>query len=150
MTTEEGRGLPRPETLSHILGQRSAMLVHEIVLPEAKPDYEWVRDRALQKVSPASPHSFVQSAILRIVDHWCSERQIGCVGPEWRVRILPEGSDERRPLTPDVAYFSFERLATIHGASERDRAFPPLAPDIAFEVSSESDERADVEAKRKD
>jgi len=102
------------------------------------------------KVSPASPHSFVQSAILRIVDHWCSERQIGCVGPEWRVRILPEGSDERRPLTPDVAYFSFERLATIHGASERDRAFPPLAPDIAFEVTSESDVRADVEAKRKD
>ncbi len=126
------------------------MLVHEIVLPDAKPDYQWVRGRALQKVSPATLHSFVQKALIRIVGAWADDRQVGYVGPEWRVRILPAESDERRPLTPDVAYFSRDRLATIRGGSERDRAFPPLAPDIAFEVISDSDERADIEAKRND
>ncbi len=126
------------------------MLVHEIVLPDGKPDYEWVRHRALQKMSPASPHSFVQGALLDIVRAWTRKQHSGFAGPEWRVRILPEGSDVRRPPTPDVAYFSEERLAAIRGGSERDRAFPPLAPDIAFEVISESDERADIEAKRHD
>jgi len=125
-------------------------VIHEIVLPEAKPDYQWVRGRAVQKVSPASLHSFVQSALLEIVRTWARRRHAGYVGAGWRVRILPKGSDERRPLTPDVAYFSRESLATIRGGSERDFAFPPLAPDIAFEVISDTDERADIEAKRRD
>jgi len=125
-------------------------VIHEIVLPEAKPDYQWVRGRAVQKMSPASLHSFVQSALLEIVRAWARAQRVGYVGAEWRVRILPEGSDERRPLTPDVAYFSRESLVTIRGGSERDHAFPPLAPDIAFEVVSDTDERADIEAKRGD
>lgn len=61
--------------------------------------------------------------------------------------ILLQGSDERRPLIPDVAYFAPERLTTIQGGSERDRAFPPLASNIAFEVVSDTDECADIEAK---
>ncbi len=74
----------------------------------------------------------------------------GEVGPEWRVRILPAGSLEHRPLTPDVAFFSNEWLATISGSSAKDAEYPTLAPDIAFEVISESDEKADIEAERAD
>ena len=38
--------------------------VQEIVLPDGEPEYEWVRGRTLQKVSPASIRSFVQSTLL--------------------------------------------------------------------------------------
>jgi len=109
-----------------------------------------VRGRARQKLSPASIHAYVQTSLARIVGDWAKSRDAGAVGSEWRVRILPAGSNERRPLTPDVAFFSNERLATISRRASKDVQFPPLAPDIAFEVISESDERADVEAKRRD
>ena len=125
-------------------------IIHEILLPDAEPDFEWVRGRALQKMSPASIHSFVQGALLRIVSAWAYAYQAGRVGPEWRVRILPAGSIERRPLTPDVAFFSKVQLAAISRSDERDVAYPPFAPEIAFEVISKTDESADIEAKRAD
>ncbi len=37
------------------------MSLHEIVLPETKPETEWVRGRALQKVSPRYRHARCQS-----------------------------------------------------------------------------------------
>jgi Uma2 family endonuclease len=123
-------------------------IIHEILLPDGEPDYEWVRGRALQKMSPASIHSFVQKALVRIVSAWASSQKTGQVGPEWRVRILPAGSIERRPLTPDVAFFTKAQLATISRNDDRDVAYPPFAPEIAFEVISNTDESADIEEKR--
>jgi Uma2 family endonuclease len=125
-------------------------IVHEILLPEGKPDFEWVRGRALQKMSPATVHSFVQKALVRIMSTWAEAHKAGQVGPEWRVRILPEGSTERRPLTPDVAFFTKAQLATISRQDDRDVAYPPFAPEIAFEVISKLDESADIKAKRLD
>jgi Uma2 family endonuclease len=75
------------------------MAQYEIVLPESKPETEWVRGRPLQK--------------------------------EWRFRVAPGGV--RRPLVPDVAYVSNERLRTL---SDEELEIPPLAPNVAVEILS--------------
>jgi Uma2 family endonuclease len=99
-------------------------------------------------MSPATVHSFVQAALLAIVKKWAAATNSGVAGAEWRVRILPEGSNERRPHTPDVAYFAHRQFESISRSSPTDVQYPPFAPAIAFEVISESDEPADIKAKR--
>jgi Uma2 family endonuclease len=93
------------------------MPLHEIVLPETKPETEWVRGRALQKVSPQRDHSRLQGAMTMRLDRWAAGR--GEVGPEWRFRVAPPG-EVRRPVVPDVAYVSNERL--------RSRRLRPTLP----------------------
>lgn len=117
------------------------MPYHEIVLPETTPETEWVRGRPLQKVSPQRTHSWLQGALTIELTHWAAGR--GRVGPEWRFRVTPPG-EIRRPLVPDVAYVSDERLRAL---SDADLEVPPLAPDVAVEILSPDDRRADVEDK---
>jgi Uma2 family endonuclease len=117
------------------------MVHHEIVLPDATPEMEWVRGRALQKVSPQRTHSRLQGALTMRLDRWAAGR--GEVGPEWRFRIAPAG-EIRRPLVPDVAYVSNERLRPLDG---NDLEVPPFAPDVAVEILSPDDRRADVDDK---
>jgi Uma2 family endonuclease len=116
-------------------------MLHEIVLPETKPETEWVRGRALQKVSPKRDHSRLQGALSAAFRQWATGR--GEAGPEWRFRIAPPG-EVRRPLVPDVAYISRERLRTLTG---EDLQSPPLAPDVAVEILSPGDRRVDVDDK---
>jgi Uma2 family endonuclease len=117
------------------------MLQREIVLPETKPETEWVRGRPLQKVSPKRSHSRLQGALTMQLDRWAAGR--GEVGPEWRFRVAPPG-EARRPLVPDVAYVSNERLQAL---SDEELETPPLAPDVAVEILSPDDRRADIEDK---
>ena len=113
----------------------------EIVLPATKPETEWVRGRALQKVSPTYRHGRLQSLIARILTDWAEGR--GRVATEWRFRINPPG-ERIRPLVPDVAYLSYQRL----GADEDAAAQVPLgAPDVAIEILSPDDRSIDVEDK---
>jgi Uma2 family endonuclease len=116
-------------------------MVHEIVLPQTKPETEWVRGRALQKMSPQRDHSRLQIALAMQLDHWAAQR--GEVGPEWRFRVAPPG-EIRRPLVPDVAYVSNERLRPL---SYEELQVPPLSPDVAVEILSPDDRRADVDDK---
>lgn len=116
-------------------------MVHEIVLPETKPETEWVRGRALQKVSPQRDHSRLQGALTTELGRWAAER--GEVGPEWRFRVAPP-AEIRRPLVPDVAYVSNERLRPL---SDEELQMPPLAPDVAVEILSPDDRRVDVDDK---
>jgi len=116
-------------------------MVHEIVLPETKPETEWVRGRARQKVSPQRDHSRLQGALAIQLDQWAAER--GEVGPEWRFRVAPPG-EIRRPLVPDVAYVSNERLRPL---TYEELQVPPLAPDVAVEILSPDDRCADVDDK---
>jgi Uma2 family endonuclease len=102
------------------------MAQYEIVLPETKPETEWVR---------------LQGALTMRLDRWATGR--GEVGPEWRFRVAPRG-EVRRPLVPDVAYVSNERLRTL---SDTELEVPPLAPDVAVEILSPDDRRADVDDK---
>ncbi|MBV9699361.1 MAG: Uma2 family endonuclease [Candidatus Eremiobacteraeota bacterium] len=117
------------------------MPYHEIVLPETKPETEWVRGRPLQKVSPQRTHSKLQVAMATKLSSWAAGR--GDVGTEWRFRIAPPG-EMRRPLVPDVAYVSNERLRPL---SDEDLEVPPLAPDVPVEILSPDDRRADVDDK---
>src|SRR5579863_1557319 len=103
------------------------MVHREIVLPTTGPEAEWVRGRALQKVSPKTTHSFLQGALTIELTRWAKGR--GGVGPEWRFRVAPPG-EIRRPLVPDVAYVSNDRLRPL---SYEELQVPPLAPDVRSE-----------------
>jgi Uma2 family endonuclease len=116
--------------------------VREIVLPETTPETEWVRGRPLQKVSPTRRHAIVQLAVAVRLRAWSRER--GQVGTEWRFRITPPG-EVTRPLVPDVAYVSYERLGALPAA---ERETPPFAPDIVVEIRSPDDRPADIGHKR--
>jgi Uma2 family endonuclease len=117
------------------------MPIHEIVLPETKPETEWILGRPVRKVSPFRTHARLQGAFNTALSAWAEGR--GEVAPEWRFRIAPPG-EIRRPLVPDVAFVSYERLRGLEG---RDLEAPPFAPDVAVEILSPDDRRRYVEHK---
>ncbi|MGA8533438.1 MAG: Uma2 family endonuclease [Candidatus Tumulicola sp.] len=117
------------------------MSLHEIVLPETRPETEWIGGRPVQKVSPQRTHSRLQGAMTMRLDSWARGR--GEAGPEWRFRVAPPG-EMRRPLVPDVAYVSNERLRAL---SDEEIEIPPIAPDVVVEILSPDDRRADVDEK---
>lgn len=117
------------------------MDVPEIILPITEPETEWVRGRALQKVSPTRSHALLQAAMLIALRSWAGER--GEVGTEWRFRVSPHG-ERTRPLVPDVSFVAVERLRGLTGG---DLEVPRLSPDVAVEVLSPGDRRPDVDDK---
>ena len=120
------------------------MSIHEIVLPETKPETEWVRGRALQKVSPTYDHSALQTLLAIKLRVWADDGSHGRVGTEWRFRVAPPGAVVR-PLVPDVSFLSYDVLPLD---AMRDEVQVPLgAPTVAFEVLSPYDRRADVQHK---
>jgi len=116
-------------------------MLREIVLPETKPETEWILGRAVQKVAPTRKHALLQLAFARALDDWSAGR--GQVATEWRFRASPPG-EEVRPLVPDVAYLSFDRLRPLQG---QDREVPPIAPEIVVEILSPGDRAAHVAEK---
>jgi len=117
--------------------------MRDIVLQEVKPALEWVGGRAVQKVSPQRKHALAQTRFAMALDTWASVGRCGTVGTEWEFRLKPPG-DVRRPLVPDVAYISFERLPF---EDEAAADIPHVAPDVVVEVLSPSDRKADIEEK---
>lgn len=117
------------------------MHAREIVLPITDPETEWVRGRAVRKVSPTRDHSRMQGQLLFALVPWAVGR--GEVGPEWRFRVQPPG-EARRPLVPDIAYVSGERL---RGHTVDAIQAPAFAPDVAIEILSPRDRAADVASK---
>ncbi len=120
------------------------MSIHEIVLPETKPETEWVRGRALQKVSPTYDHARLQALLVIAFTAWADDGNLGRVGTEWRFRVAPPNAVVR-PLVPDVAFVSYQ---TLPAGAPRDAVQVPLgAPTVAVEVLSPDDRRGDVEHK---
>lgn len=117
------------------------MSIHEIVLPQTEPETEWIMGRAVRKVSPRRTHGRLQSAFAHALFAW--EPGHGQSATEWRFRIAPPG-EIRRPLVPDVAFVSKERL---RGLDDGDREVPPFAPDVAVEILSPGDPLRYVEHK---
>jgi Uma2 family endonuclease len=113
----------------------------EIVLPETKPETEWLRGRAVQKVSPQRKHAVIQLWLGERLRAWARER--GQVGSEWRFRIAPPG-EVIRPLVPDLSFLAYERMPN---ATEEEWDAPLTAPDAAVEIRSPGDRRADLEDK---
>jgi Uma2 family endonuclease len=79
--------------------------------------------------------------VLRILGPWARDR--GELGPEWRFRIQPPG-EIIRPLIPDIAFVSYERLGDLTG---EERELPQLAPNVVFEVRSPDDRWRHIEHK---
>jgi Putative restriction endonuclease len=65
------------------------------VLPEAKPAFEWVNGRALQKVSPKRKHGLAQGRFFAALDRWAETNRMGSVATEWRFHIQPPGEVRR-------------------------------------------------------
>jgi Uma2 family endonuclease len=119
--------------------------VREIVLPETKPETEWIGDRPVQKVSPTRKHGLLQLAFAEALKAWAKAGNRGQVVTEWRFRASPPGEDIH-PLVPDVAYMSYERLRPL---SPKDREVPSVAPEIVVEISSPDDRQRDIIEKRR-
>lgn len=113
----------------------------EIVLPETKPESEWLRGRAVKKVSPERTHAVLQLWFARRLEEWGGER--GIVGMEWRFRVAPPGEDIR-PLVPDISYLAYGRIGD---ATEEQLDSPLIPPTVAVEIRSPGDSRRDPEDK---
>jgi Uma2 family endonuclease len=115
----------------------------DIILPETKPATEWIRGRAVQKVSPQREHALAQGVFFSELHRWAKQFKSGRVGTEWQFRIAPPG-EPRRPLVPDVAYLAYSRIPR---ESPSDADIPRVAPTAVVEVLSPDDTKADVEEK---
>jgi Uma2 family endonuclease len=113
-----------------VMDGREAMSIHEIVLPETKPETEWILGRAVQKMSPRWTHARLQAWFARRLLEW--EDGHGQSATEWRFRIAPP-NEIRRPLVPDIAFVSNERLRDL---DDSDLELPPFAPDVAVEIDA--------------
>jgi Uma2 family endonuclease len=120
------------------------MSQHEIVLETTKPETEWVRGRALRKVSPTYRHGLAQRLIASELGAWAVAGGRGRVATEWRFRVTPPG-EPTRPLVPDVAYLSYGALA--EGASPDVVDVPWQPPTVAVEILSPDDRDDDVSDK---
>jgi Uma2 family endonuclease len=117
------------------------MAASDIVLPVTEPETEWVRGRPLQKVRPTRTHSLLQLKLGSELRAWAGPR--GEVGSEWRFRVAPPG-EPARPLIPDISYVRVDRLRGLTG---NDLEVPRLSPDVAVEILSPGDRRADIDDK---
>lgn len=115
----------------------------DIKLPEAKPAFEWINGRAVQKVSPKRKHGLAQFRFAAALEEWSLKRNAGTVATEWRFLVQPPG-EVRRPLVPDVAFLSYKRLPL----QEQEAIEEPLvAPNVVVEVLSPDDRHGDVQEK---
>ena len=115
----------------------------EIVLPETEPATEWILDRPIRKVSATFDHGVLQLAFAQALQAWAADR--GVVVTEWCFRASPPGEDIR-PLVPDVAYMSFDRLRPL---TAKERQTPSVAPEIIVEILSPDDRQDDIDEKRR-
>lgn len=118
-------------------------MLREISVPQTKPATEWVNGRALQKVSPQERHALAQSRLCSKLLAWADATGAARVGTEWEFRVTPPGR-VTRPLVPDVAFVSYDRLPY---EDEKGAQIPYMAPDVAVEILSASDRQLDVEEK---
>ena len=94
-------------------------------LPEFKPALEYIGGRIVQKMSPKLPHSIIQGEIFSTLNAYARPRKLGRAYTELRAVF---GGSAR---TPDVSYYSAERLAGF--VLDEEIVVPP---DIAIEILS--------------
>jgi Uma2 family endonuclease len=116
-------------------------IASKVTIPEAKPAFELIDERLVQKVSPRYSHARLQGVLHGLLSAWAESR--GRVGSEWRF-ALDRPEPGRNSLVPDVAYLSYESLSR----DDREAAEEPqMAPDLAVEIISPSDWRGHVDRK---
>ncbi|MEE3717614.1 Uma2 family endonuclease [Tumidithrix elongata RA019] len=75
---------------------------------------------------------------------WNEDTQLGEVFSSSTIFKLPNGSQR----SPDVAWVKLDRWEAL--TVEQRKKFPPLAPDFAIELRSESDRLSDLQAKMRE
>jgi Uma2 family endonuclease len=142
-TTNEAACYPL-QALSHRLGNSDMATTHLVTAEEllemgGDAPYElW--EGVLKEVSPSSSRSSeialeIGSAILAFV----KSRRLGHVTGEGGGYIL--GNNPYTVVAPDVGYY--------RGDPAPDRGFYPMPPDLAVEVISPTDRRADIAQKQR-
>lgn len=110
----------------------------EIILPETQPETEWLRGRAVQKVSPQRRRGELRLWLGSRLGAWAHGK--GRVASEWRFRVAPPG-EAIRPVVPDIAFLSYD---SMRGKTSADWDAPAAAPDVAVEIRSPDDRPADL------
>jgi Uma2 family endonuclease len=98
------------------------------------PPLEWIRGRAIQKVSPKRRHAVLQAALTERLRHWARGRVMS-----------PAGVTRKCHSEPDIAFLSYDRM---RGIAEADLDMPRVAPELIVEILSPDDRADDVEDKR--
>lgn len=87
--------------------------------------------------------SLLANYVIEMLNGWVRRHNLGHVtGPDGTIRLWPG-----RVRIPDIAFFSWARLPGRRRPAER---MPPVAPDLAVEVLSESNTAAEMLGKRRD
>ena len=97
-------------------------------LPEVKPALEFIGGRVIQKMSPKTIHSVVQTRLGIVLFQYAHPRKLGQPFHELRCTF---GGDS---LVPDISYFARGRLPKEEDGRFVDDVFLP--PDLAIEVIS--------------
>jgi Uma2 family endonuclease len=90
------------------------------------------------------PESIVAADLVRVLGNWAKERDLGIVaGADGAMRLLPG-----LIRIPDVSFIAWDRLP-VRGQVP-DQPIADLVPDLAVEVLSEGNTRAEMERKLKE
>jgi Uma2 family endonuclease len=112
-----------------------------LALPDDRMRHELIRG-VLTTMTPAGfQHGAISARLARLADAYASEHGLGLVlGAETGFKIA---SDPDTVLAPDMAFIRKERVASVG----IPRGYFPGPPDLAAEVVSPADSRAEVQEK---
>jgi Uma2 family endonuclease len=85
-----------------------------------------------------------EAGLITDLEIWNRQAKLGKVFSSSTIFILPNGAKR----SPDVAWVKLERWEAL--TLEQRKKFPPLVPDFAIELRSESDRLAPIQAKMKE
>ncbi len=99
-------------------------------LPQSGDRYELVNGELVAKMTPTTPHSRTQKRLLRLLDDWCEQSDLGEINPEWAIALVRNGIDWS-PV-PDLTYISRERVP----ANWDEQGVCPGIPLLVIEIIS--------------
>lgn len=106
---------------------------------------ELTAEGVLIVMAPVGGESGKEEARLNAkVFNWNEDTHLGEVFSSSTIFKLPNGSQR----SPDVAWVELDRWEAL--TVEQRKKFPPLAPDFAIELRSESDRLSDLQAKMRE
>jgi len=113
-----------------------------VALPDDGPPTELVRGRVVEMTPPTIYHGYVCGNVLGIVRAFVRANKLGRAMSNDTGVITHRDPDTLRGA--DVMYYSYARLPAGSLANVK---YPPIAPDLIFEVVSPSDRWSQVLAK---
>src|SRR5687767_4683780 len=119
--------------------QRGLTLEQFLQLPEAEPALEYMNGTVTQKVAPKVHHGRLQQLLSEYIRRYAEPRGVAIHFTETRGKFA--GSSP----VPDVAVYRRERIPLRPGGEFIEDLYEP--PDVAIEILSPEQHRADLIAK---